>query len=203
MSKPIYVGMTILDLAKMPLYSFHYEHMLKEHPKENVKICYMDTDSLIYDVKCDDIYEEIKKHSDLFDTSNYPENNQFNIQLKNKKVVGKWKDENAGRIMTAFCGLRSKQYATQVEGVDADKKAKGVKRCVVKNKLTFEDYKNTCLNKTVKTVQQCLIQSSKHNVYTVLQSKTALSHNDTKRYIIEDGTNETYAWGHYRIESDT
>lgn len=193
--------MTILDLAKMPLYDFHYNHMLREYTSETAKILYMDTDSLIYDVQCDDIYDHIKKHSHLFDTSNYPENNQFNIELKNKKVLGKWKDENAGRIMTAFCGLRSKQYATQVEGVDADKKSKGVKRSVVKNKLTFEDYKNTCLDKTVKTVQQRLIQSSRHEVYTVEQTRTALSHNDTKRYLRNDGTNETYAWGHYRIEN--
>ncbi|XP_023211794.1 uncharacterized protein LOC111614664 [Centruroides sculpturatus] len=123
-------GMSILDLSKHLMYDFHY-NVMKHKYRDNIKLLYQDTDSYIYDIKTDDIYQDMKGMIDYFDTSDYPENNQYSTPRVNKKVLGKMKDENNGKIMTEFVGLRAKMYALKVDQVT--KKSKKVKKCVVKN----------------------------------------------------------------------
>ena len=205
--KPLYIGMAILDISKVCLYEFHYHYMLNKFPIDKCKLLYSDTDSLIYEIQCDDVYEEvIKQDIHRFDTSDYPEKNPWNIPLVNKKVPGLMKDENNGKIMTHFVGLRSKQYTYKVESDKVVKKAKGVKSNVVKNKITFEDYLN-CLEKFTaeKSREECLlnktqrcIQSKLHEVYSVEQTKIALNPFDDKRYTLP-GVHDTLPWGHYSI----
>ncbi|XP_018399813.1 PREDICTED: uncharacterized protein LOC108777427, partial [Cyphomyrmex costatus] len=113
--KPIYVGMCILDISKTCLYEFHHEYMAPLF-RENCKIMYTDTDSLIYHVECDDVYEIIKRDINRFDTSDYAVDNAYGIPLVNKKVPGLMKDENNGAIMSEFVGLRAKMYALRVQG---------------------------------------------------------------------------------------
>ena len=88
-NKPLYVGMAILDISKIFMYSFHYDYMLPKLGSEKCHIQYMDTDSFIYAIECDDVYEEVIK-ADLskFDTSDYPPDNPYNIPQANKKVLG-------------------------------------------------------------------------------------------------------------------
>lgn len=139
-NKPIYVGMCILDLAKITIYDFHYNYMLPEFGAK-CSVCYTDTDSLIYEVGCSDLYEIIRRDCyQRFDTCDYSANNMWNIPLVNRKVLGLMKDENHGRIMTEFVGLRSKMYAVRVEGEDQIKKLKGIKKNHVKTQITFQDY---------------------------------------------------------------
>ncbi|KAJ8973246.1 hypothetical protein NQ317_005459 [Molorchus minor] len=201
--KPLYVGMAILDISKTCVYEFHYDYMLQKFPVEKCKLLYTDTDSLVYELQCNDAYEEvIGKDIDRFDTSDYPKDNHWNIPLVNKKVPGLMKDENNGKLMTHFVGLRSKQYTYKVEGGENVKKSKGVKSNVVKRKITFEDYLN-CLEKPTEsqgllhTTQRC-IQSKLHDVYSVEQTKIALNAFDDKRHILP-GVHDTLPWGHYSI----
>ncbi|KAL6429482.1 hypothetical protein ACFW04_008266 [Cataglyphis niger] len=195
--KPIYVGMCILDISKIRLYEFHYEYMLPLY-RDKCGIMYTDTDSLIYRVECEDIYENIKRDIDRFDTSDYAADNVYGMPLVNKKVPGLMKDENNGSIMTEFIGLRAKMYALRVDGRSETKKVKGVKSAVVARTITFDDYAR-CLRRDIEmTREQSCLRSKLHEVYTMLESKIALSPYDDKRYIIP-GTTNTLPWGHYEI----
>ena len=139
MSKPVYIGQAILDISKIKLYDFDYDYM-KETYNDNCKLMYTDTDSLIYEIRKQNVYHEIRDDElDRFDTSDYPSNNQFGIKRKNAKVLGIMKDECCGKIVTEIVCLRSKLYALCIEYKDYVKKAKGVKSCVMKN-IEFQDY---------------------------------------------------------------
>ncbi|KYN23233.1 hypothetical protein ALC57_04350 [Trachymyrmex cornetzi] len=196
-NKPIYVGMCILDISKVCLYEFHHEYILPLF-RDKCKIMYTDTDSLIYRIECDDAYECMKRDIARFDTSDYPADNAYGMSLANKKVPGLMKDENNGMIMTEFVGLRAKMYAVMVDGKKDTKKAKDVKSNVVARTITFNDY-TRCLNEEIEmTCHQSCIRSKLHEVYTIPESKIALSPYDDKRYVVPDST-ETLPWGHWRI----
>ena len=107
MNKPVYLGQAILDLSKIVMYEFHYDYMKQKYP-EGLTLCYMDTDSLIYDIETDDFYKDITEDvKDRFDTSGYNPNWPLPVDL-NKKVIGLMKDELGGEIMTEFVTLRPK-----------------------------------------------------------------------------------------------
>ena len=143
-NKPVYLGQAILDLSKIVMYEFHYDYMVPKYGLDKLKLCYMDTDSLVYDIKTEDFYEDIADDVPArFDTSGYCPNRPLPVGL-NKKVIGLMKDELGGKIMTEFVALRSKLYSYKKLDDSEDKKCKGIKKCVVKKTLTFEDYK-TCL----------------------------------------------------------
>ena len=195
--KPIYVGMCILDISKTLIYSFHYDYILPEF-KSNVKLLYTDTDSLIYEFKCDDVYAFMKKDIDRFDTSDYPENNVYGMPCKNKKVLGLMKDECVGRLIAEMAGSRAKAYGIRMDDGEELKKAKGVRQCVVKKTITFDDYVK-CLTDFKDIVrEQTGFRVKLHNVYTVKEQKIALSAYDTKRYLIPNST-DTLPWGHKDI----
>jgi hypothetical protein len=196
-NKPIYVGMCILDISKTCLYNFHYEYMLPLY-REKCKVMYTDTDSLIYHIQCEDVFEHMKRDILNFDTSDYSVDNAYGIPLANKKVPGVMKDENNGAIMTEFIGLRAKMYALKVNGKEDTKKAKGIKSNVVARTITFEDYSQCLRDEVEKKRRQSCIRSKLHEVYTVSEVKIALSPYDDKRYIVPDST-DTLPWGHYSI----
>lgn len=197
--KPIYVGMCILDISKTCLYEFHHEYMTPMY-RDKCRVMYTDTDSLIYHIECADVYENMKCDIVRFDTSDYAVDNAYGIPLVNKKVPGLMKDENNGAIMTEFVGLRAKMYALRVNGKKDTKKVKGIKSNVVARTITFDDY-TQCLNEEIEMKrQQSYVRSKLHQVYTIRETKIALSPYDDKRYIVSD-TTDTLPWGHYRIPS--
>jgi len=195
-NKPIYLGMSILDLSKTCMYDFHYNY-IKNKYGEQANLLFTDTDSLAYEIKTEDFYQDIKSDiDDKFDMSDYPKNHPLHSD-KNKKVIGMFKDECAGKIMDEFVGLRSKLYSYMVDGKES-KKCKGVKKNVVKNQITHGDYLE-CLNSGVELLKQMnTIRSYKHDLYSETINKVALSANDDKRFILKDGKS-TLAYGHYKI----
>ena len=121
---------------------FHYNYILKKYSHKRANLLFTDTDSLMYLIHTDDFYKDISKDIKTnFDTSDYPPNHPPGILTGvNKKVIGMFKDEVAGRQITHFVGLRPKLYSFKVEGQNTTKKCKGIKKNVVKKGVNFQDY---------------------------------------------------------------
>ena len=133
-NKPIYVGQAILDLSKTLMFDFYYNYIRKKFG-DRAELLFTDTDSLMYLIKTDDFYQDINKDiKRKFDTSDYPEKHPSGIKTgTNKKVIGKFKDEVGGKQITHFVGLRPKLYSFKFEDNSETRKAKGVKKNVIKN----------------------------------------------------------------------
>ena len=112
MNKPIYLGQAILDLSKTLIYEFWYDY-IKPMYGDKARLCYTDTDSFIIHIKTEDFYKDISNDIDKwFDTSNFNKNDSRPLEIgRNKKVIGKFKDDLGGKIMTEFCALKAKSYA--------------------------------------------------------------------------------------------
>ena len=133
LKKPIYVGFTVLELSKCLMYAFHYNFIKKHFDAE---LLFTDTDSLAYEIKLDDVYEEFFKHKHLFDFSNLSKNSKF-FGEANKK--GKTKEASEGKISGEFVGLKSKMDSMKnIDGKETNT-AKGVS--VV---TEFKKFKNLC-----------------------------------------------------------
>ena len=185
MNKPIYLGLSILDISKILMYEFWYDYM-KPTSNDNIKLCYMDTDSFIMSIETNDFYKDIANDVEKrFDTSNYEVNRQLPTG-KNKKVIDLMKDELGGKVVTEFVTLRPKTYSYLTDDSTEDKKAKGTKKCVIKRMIKFNDYKNCLLKDEVILKSQRRFISKKHNVYTENINKIALSNNDDKRIVSSD-----------------
>ena len=123
MNKPIYLRLSILDISKILMYEFWYDYMKQKYGND-VKLCYMDTDSFVMTIKTEDFYKDIANDVEKrFDASNYEVDRPL-LTGKNKKVIGLMKDELGGRIMTEFITLRPKAYTYLTDDGKEDKKAK-------------------------------------------------------------------------------
>ena len=162
-NKPIYLGLSILEISKILMYEFWYDYMKPKYG-DNVKLCYMDTDIFIMNIKIEDFYKDIANDVEKrFDTSNYEVDRPLSTG-KNKKVIGLMKDELGGRIITEFVALRPKTYSYLTDDCKEDKKAKGTKKCVIKRMIKFNDYKNCLLNGEVILKSQQRFSSKGHDV---------------------------------------
>ena len=72
LNRPVYVGMSILDLSKHLMYDFYYNQMKTKYG-ERCQLLYTDTDSLLLEIQTEDVYKDIAEHANLYDTSNYPQ----------------------------------------------------------------------------------------------------------------------------------
>ena len=122
LNNPIYVGFTVLELSKWLMYDFHYNFIKKNF---NAELLFTDTESLAYEIKSENIYEEFFKRKDLFDFSNYLEDSEY-FDKTNKRAIGKTKNEFGGIIATEFVGLKSKMYSIKKINDNELDTAKGV-----------------------------------------------------------------------------
>ena len=133
MNKPISLGLSILEISKILMYEFWYDYMKPKY-NNNVKLCYMDTDSFVMHIKTNDFYKDIASDvENRFDTSNCEVNRHLPTG-KNKKVIGLMKDELGGKIITEFVTLRPKTYSFLTDDGKEDKKVKGRKKCIIKKR---------------------------------------------------------------------
>ena len=176
MNKPVYVGQAVLDIIKKLMYEFWYDYIIPKYD-DKVKLCYMDTDRKWYD------------------TSKIDQKLNRCIPIGiNKGVIGMFKDELNGNVMTEFVALASKLYDFLDDQDKCEKKAKGVKKCVIKKVLKFNHYKDSLLsNKTIRTTQQ-RFRNNYHVITTEEINKIALSRKDGKRMQSFDGIH-TYPYG--------
>ena len=176
-NKPTIVGACVLDLAKYHMFDFHYNVMRKHL---NCHVLYSDTDSLLYEIKHTDIYQELATNKDLakhFDLSNYPEDHEL-FNEENKMVTLKFKDELAGVPIKEFIGLKPKMYSI-LAGGKQKLSAKGVSR-YAQQKLTHDMYKKVLeTGESFKKVST-RIGSRKHQLQTIKTNKLSLSCFDDK-----------------------
>ena len=194
MNKPVYLGQAILDLSKIIMYEFHHDYVVPKYG-DKIKLCYMDTDSYVYDIKTEDFYKDIAEDVETrFDTSAYTSNRPLPIG-KNKKVIGLMKDQLGRGIMKEFAALRAKMYS-YIDDKTELKKCKGIKKCVIKREIKFKGYKR-CLFEGINIYKsQLLFRSDKYEIKTFEVNKLALNSQDDKRISID--LIASYAMGHYK-----
>ena len=125
LNKPVYTGMAILENSKILMFDFYYNH-LKARYDHKFELVYTDTDSLLLQIQTEDVYEDMKEHSWLYDTSNYPKDNPL-YDNRDKKVLGKMKGACGGLAIEEVVAIRPKMYSVLKEGKKKnEKKAKGV-----------------------------------------------------------------------------
>ena len=145
------------------------------------------TDSLVYEIKTEDVYENAYSDKDLFDFSDCPVNSKF-FDITNKKVTGKMKDEFKAEIIHEFVGLKSKMFSSITVKDEDVVKAKGVNK-----KIRHEEFGEILFNKKVIRHNMKRIQSKLHRIGTYDVCKTSLSCFDDKRYVLDDGVS-TFAY---------
>ena len=194
--------MSILDISKTLMYDFHYNYIKKMY-NDKAKLLYTDTDSLLYEIQTDDFYADISNDVESrFDTSEYPKDHPSGIKTGiNKKVIGMFKDEACGKQIVEFVGLRAKLYSYKMfDDGKENKKCKGVKKKVVENSITHEDYYQCLISRQDQLRKMNVFRSHNHDIYTEEINKVALSSDDDKRVIMADGMH-TLAYGHYSLRS--
>ena len=165
MNKLVYLCQAIIDLSKIIMYEFPYNYMIPKYGKK-LNLCYMDTDSLIYNIEMEDFYKDTAEDiKERFDTSGYLPNRLLPIGL-NRKVIGLMKDELGGEIMEEFVTLRPKMYSYRTSENES-KKCKGIKKCFFRKTITFEDYKNCLFSGETSYRSQLMFRSSKHKIQTL------------------------------------
>ena len=167
MNKPIYLGMSVLDISKTLMYGFCYDY-IKPQYQDRTKLCYMDADSFVIHSKTEDFYKDIANDVEKwFDIFNYDENDKRPLSIgENEKVFlfGLFKDELGGKILKEFVALIAKTYVYLIDYNSEYKKAKGTTTCVIKRRLMFKNYTYCLFNDKIILKSQQRFKSDYHNV---------------------------------------
>ncbi|CAG8552482.1 13913_t:CDS:2 [Acaulospora colombiana] len=203
LSKPIFIGMSVLDESKITMYNFYY-NIMKARYGDNVEVVYTDTDSLILLIRTENVYKDMVEMQEHLDFSDYkPEHPIYQALGKekimlNKKVPGKYKDESCGTAMWKFCGPRPKLYSYILADGKTDRRAKGVQKVVVKKNLIHDMYEDCLKSRKETMITMHRLGSKDHIIRLLRSSKIGISPLDTKRWILSDGIT-TLAFGDWRI----
>ena len=191
MIKPLAVGFAILELSKLFMYQ-SYDKFKEHFGRENLKLCFSDTDSFLFSVKCDNLVEQLKSIEHIFDFSKY-ENDHELYDNSRANHLFYFKDEMKGKAaITEFIALSPKCYSMTVKNLKTKKIltkkiCKGLKKSSINNQLSFTDYEE-CLNSASLIYKSFNhLKSKNHRVGTTYQRKIALLAMDSKRYVLPCG----------------
>ena len=194
-TKPLYLGISTLGISKILMYKFQYDYISPKYG-DNAKFCDRDTDSFIIYIKMEDLFKKflMMQRNGLVRLTMIKTIKDHFQQAKLKKVPGLFKDKLGGKIMIEFVALRPKSQSYLDDYGNKHKKSKDTKRCVIKQKLIHQNFKN-CLfnNKTVYRSQE-RFKSYNHDMYTEEVNKIALSCSVDKIIQTFDKI-ETYPYG--------
>ena len=187
MNKPVYLGQAILDISKALMYEFWYDY-IKPKYGDNVRLCYVDTDSFVMLIKTDHFYADISNDvKKWFDTSNIDKNDNRPLLIgEKKKVIGMFKIETDGKITNEFCALKAKTYSFKLDDDTEVKKAKGNKKCVAKRHINFDNYADILFKDKKLLKSQFTFKSDHHTIYTHKINKIALNYFEDKRIQCND-----------------
>jgi len=203
-NKPFYVGFTVLELSKLHMYRFHYDYIVRKYGSR-AKLLFTDTDSLMYHIVTDNIYDDIFADRSQFDLSSYPRSSPY-YDASNEKLIGKVKDETSGEPILEFIGLRPKMYSyvtvsdvNNAAGAKETEKhrAKGIQFAAQRG-LRHRDYAAQLEQPTITTLTNRRIGAKAHQIYTIETEKRALCAYDDKRYLLDDNIT-SLAFGHKDI----
>ena len=161
MNKPVYLGFSILEISKTLMHEFWHDYIKLKY-QNNAKLCYIDTESFIINIKTEYFYEDIANDVEKrSDTSNCEVNRPFTRK----------EYELGGKIMTEFAALRPKTCSYFMDDGNSNKRAKGTKKCVIKRILKFNDeiilknIKNEKFKNEMILKSQRRFKSEAHKVY--------------------------------------
>lgn len=186
MNLPLYIGMCILDISNTLMYDFHYNKMVNFYGRSNIEIAYVDTDAFLYRIKTTDMHQDLRlfPYNDYFDFSDYPKEQPNLDNGRNKKILGKFKDEVNGEVIKECVGLMSKMYAFTTVNNYVTKKAKGVKKLCLKKNITFDHYKKCLLDNEIYYVNINSLRSFNHQIFSIRERKNAIFSYNDKRIIL-------------------
>ena len=121
LNKTAFIGMCILEFSKVLMYEFHYDY-IKNKYGNNSRLLFTDTDSLMDEIKTEDVYKDFSNDKEIFDFSDYSTKSKY-YDNSNKLVVGKMKDKTAGVAIEEFVGLKPKIYLCLVNDNSEHEKA--------------------------------------------------------------------------------
>jgi hypothetical protein len=214
-NKPVHIGFSVLELSKLHMYRFHYDVMKKKYGNK-VKLMYIDTDGIKYLIETEDIFEDLKNDREFathFDFSNFRKDHYL-FNENNKDVIGKFKIEQAEKIISEFIALAPKKYSFEIKNAvtltgvcnikidfgEEKKKAKGTKKCVTKT-LKAEEYKDALNEDKTVRKEQYVIQAKDNQLFTMKQNKLApnkIDQSEFKSHILDD-KEKTMNYGHYKL----
>ena len=143
LNKTVYIGMCILELRKVLMHEFQYDYIKSKYGNKS-KLLFTETNSSMYEIKTEDVYEDFSSNIEMFDCSNYSIKSKYRDD-SNKLVIAKMKDETRGAAIEEFVGWKPKMYSFLVDN-DEHKEAKDVNKNVVAT-ISHNEYKDVLLKK--------------------------------------------------------
>jgi len=148
LNKPIAVGFTILELSKLIMYRFYYDHLKREYA-DRCTLLFTDTDSLCCHIKTENIHQDMSNNLELYDTSNF-DRDHAQYSKTNRKVLGKFKSETGSVAPVEFVGLRAKMYSLDVPNFAKHSKirVKGMKKSYVRKHVRHQQFLHVLKHQT-------------------------------------------------------